>query len=824
MTFQDLDSIIAQLTLAEKVGLLSGAGACSTASLERLNIPSLQIPKPPGYQFPSATAMGATFDVDLLYRIGQLLGDEGIRKRVHVALAPTVCIQRSPLIGRGFEAFAEDPILSGTLAANYVNGIQDRNVGACIKHYMAHDQSTKATEDDVHMTHRTLREIHLMPFQVAMTKSKPWAIMTAYQMVNGLHVSEDPFLIQQVLRHEWKFDGLVMSDWWGTYSTSEAINAGLDLEMPGPSIWRGKQLMAAVECRKVSVQTVDAAVKNLLKLIRRTRAWESRDKGEDGNTAESRALLRKVTADSIVLLKNQSNVLPLERKASVKCGLIGEHFWNPGNCGGGSSEAVPFYINTPLDAFTEMLGDENIRYEQGCYTRRWTPLIQSGLYLPHSQEPGLLLEWFRDDPSTVQGAPSLHSTTTRNTSMYFSQMAFENVPAAHFIRITSTFIPEKTCRYRFALSVCGKARLTINNEEIIELWKSHPEKTDDTPCFNKLSMERFAELDIEEGQHYDLVIVMTNVLITPSGPPSPGGVRLGGQELRDEDQAITDAVKLAREVDIPVILTGLSSDYEYEASDRKDLFLPGQENRMIELVCRANPNTVVIIQAGMPVQMPWIDHANTLVHVWLGGQETGHGITDVLFGDVNPSGRLSVTFPKRLEDTPAFLNFGKVDRQIVYGEGVFVGYRYYEKIDRPPLFYFGYGLSYTKFEYSNLRVPGTFIGQENHVMEICVDIANTGSYDGSEVVQVYVSDIECSVQRPRKELKAFQKVRIAKGEKRTCTISLDKYALSFWSEEYSKWRAEAGDYAIIIATSADPNDEVLQKTFRLQETFMWAGL
>ncbi|KAL6406137.1 beta-glucosidase precursor BGLUC [Ilyonectria robusta] len=192
--------------------------------------------------------MGATFDVDLLYRIGQLLGDEGIRKRVHVALAPTVCIQRSPLIGRGFEAFAEDPILSGTLAANYVNGIQDRNVGACIKHYMAHDQSTKATEDDVHMTHRTLREIHLMPFQVAMTKSKPWAIMTAYQMVNGLHVSEDPFLIQQVLRHEWKFDGLVMSDWWGTYSTSEAINAGLDLEMPGPSIWRGKQLMAAVEC------------------------------------------------------------------------------------------------------------------------------------------------------------------------------------------------------------------------------------------------------------------------------------------------------------------------------------------------------------------------------------------------------------------------------------------------------------------------------------------------------------------------------------------------------------------------------------------------
>jgi beta-glucosidase len=327
------------------------------------------ISQPLGYQLPAATAMGATFDTELLLRVGKLVGDEGNRKGVHVALAPTVCIQRSPLLGRGFEAYGEDPVLSGSLAAQFVNGLQERNVASCIKHYAAHDQSFRSTEDDCVMSERTLREIHLLPFQVAFSKSTPWSLMSAYQRINGIHVSEDPFLLDQVLRKEWGFDGLVVSDWWGTYSTAEAINAGMDLEMPGPSIWRGKQLMTSVDVRKVSMRTIDTALARLLTVIKKTRAYEKIPYEGDGNTPESRDLIRKVATDSIVVLKNEKSLLPLDSTAKVKYGLIGEHFDDPSTGGGGSSETTPFYISNPLDAITELVGAENVQYEPGCYCK-----------------------------------------------------------------------------------------------------------------------------------------------------------------------------------------------------------------------------------------------------------------------------------------------------------------------------------------------------------------------------------------------------------------------------------------------------------------------
>ncbi|CAI7569612.1 unnamed protein product [Penicillium crustosum] len=840
MAVDKIETLISQMTLAEKVSLLSGAGACKTSSLDRLGIPTIHTSDGPhglrggggaffnpplGYQLPAAVAMGATFDVDLLHCIGNLLGDEGRRKGVHVALAPTVCLQRSPLLGRGFEAFGEDPELSGSLAAPYVNGLQERKVASCIKHYAAHDQSFRAAEDDLIMTERTLREVHLYPFQVAMAKSKPWALMSAYQSINGTHVSEDPFMLDQVLRKEWGFEGLVMSDWWGTYSTSEATNAGLDLEMPGPSIWRGKQLTQAVAVRKVHEDTINASVRRLLHLINKTRDPGPPSPEGNGDTNESRALIRKVAADAIVLLKNEKNVLPLDKTKKLKYGLIGEYFENPATGGGGSSETVPFYFNTPLDAFIEAVGNENVTYEPGVYTRKWIPLIRSGLTIPNSNEPGLMLEWFSEDPSEVKDTELLQSTTTTSTSMYFSQIAWDKVPACHFVRCTTTFTAPKSCKYRFALSVCGKARLFINGIERIDLWSTQPLKTGDTPCFNKLCMEMVYDLDIEQGREYALEVIMTNELLEPVvGPPAQGGFRIGGQELRDQDVAINAAVDLAKSVDVPIVIVGLNADYESEAADRKDLLLPGRQNELVQRVTEVNPNTIVITQSGLPIQMPWIKSASTLLHAWYLGQETGHGIIDVLFGDVNPSGRLSMTFPKQLEDTPAFLSWGKSDRHIIYGEGVFIGYRYYEKVKRDPLFYFGFGQSFTSFAYSNLVISDTFVPEEDYVLEVSVDIENTGNYDGSEVIQLYVADLESSVLRPIKELKAFKKIFIKKGEKQTCHISLDKYSLSFWSEEYSQWLAEAGDFAVIISRSADPKDEITRAIFNLPSTFRWSGL
>lgn len=313
--------------------------------------------------------MGASFDVELMHQVGKLLATEARFKNVHVLLAPTVCLQRSPLMGRGFEAFAEDPILSGRIASAYINGIQECGIAACIKHYAAHDQSTMSIEDNVRMTDRTLRELHLLPFQLAHRYSQPWSLMTSYNKINGIHASEDPFLLQQVLRHEWGFDGLVMSDWWGTYSTSESINAGMDLEMPGPTQFRGKLLEIAVKTRKVSYPALDAAVRNVLNFVNKVTAAAKPWDGDPSaaNTPENRALVRKLAADSIVLLKNDENILPIQDSIHKSYGLIGHHFKYPALSGGGSAEGDPYYTVTPYDALVEAVGEGNIKYTAGLY-------------------------------------------------------------------------------------------------------------------------------------------------------------------------------------------------------------------------------------------------------------------------------------------------------------------------------------------------------------------------------------------------------------------------------------------------------------------------
>ncbi|KAF1949811.1 glycoside hydrolase [Byssothecium circinans] len=834
----DIDATISKLDLTEKIDLLTGAGRCALNGNERVGIPVAHTSDgphglrganffnpTPGVQLPCATAMGATFDVHLLRKIGELLGDEAIAKGKHIILAPTVCLQRSPLIGRGFEAFGEDPILSGTLGGHYIAGIQDRRVAACIKHYAAHDQSDNSIEDDVRMTERTLREVHLLPFQTAMKICRPWALMTSYNKINGIHASEDPFLIEQVLRKEWGFDGLVMSDWWGTYSTSESINTGMDLEMPGPTVWRGKALKLAVESRKVRMARIDESLRNVLKVVAKT--YSTRPPKHDGNndTPESRKLTRKVAADSIVLLKNQTKVLPLNADAKTKIGLIGDHFAIPATGGGGSSEATPYYVSKPLDAIVERFGADSVECEVGAYSHRFTPLLTSELHQPGSDKPGLFVEMFATHPEKKPTPEVLWTAETTRSLLQFTDSLPTHLPDTHFMRIQTVFTAPKSTKYRFGLSAFGKVVMRIDGEEVIDLWTDHPEKTETTPVFNAFSMERFHERDIEEGRSYHIDIILCNIFTGPViGMAPAGGIRLGGCDVLDEEKAITDAVSLAKRVDFPVVMTGISSDYEMEGADRKSLVLPNRTDELIQRVAEANPNTIVILQAGLPVTMPWISKVNTLLFAWYGGQETGNAIADVLFGSVNPSARLPVSFPKRLEDTPAFLNFGKTDRQILYGEGVFLGHRYYEKLRTPPLFYFGFGLSYTSFAYSNLVVPKEFANVTGHVLQAAVDVTNTGGVCGAEIVQLYISDLESSVQRPRKELKAFQKVSLEKGETRTVSLEFDRSALAFWSEEDTQWRAEAGKFKVIIARSADPEDELIEALFELPVTLLWSGL
>lgn len=317
---------------------------------------------------PSATSMGATFNFDLLRQAGKLLGEEARFRGINVLLAPTVCLQRSPLIGRGFEAFGEDPFLSGVLAAAYINGIQGQGVATSIKHFAAHDQSDNSVEDNVVLTERTLREVHLLPFQLAMRYSDPWTFMASYNKINGVHASENSFLLKTILRDEWGFDGLVMSDWFGTYSTSESVNAGMDLEMPGPTLWRGKALALAVNSRKVSHQAIEDATKNVLTLINKVKAVEHISTPPKSDSQEQRALIRKIASEGIVLLKNDNKILPLTDIKGKKFGLIGDHIKHPALCGGGSSEVEPYYSVTPYDAIVEEVGEANVSYAPGCYS------------------------------------------------------------------------------------------------------------------------------------------------------------------------------------------------------------------------------------------------------------------------------------------------------------------------------------------------------------------------------------------------------------------------------------------------------------------------
>ncbi|KAH7251202.1 glycoside hydrolase superfamily [Fusarium tricinctum] len=835
--FVDVQALLSKLTLDEKIELLAGQGSFRMTGLERHGIPALitsdgphgirgrrSFTRMPSPMLPSATAMGATFNTDLLHKVGSLLGEEAKYRGVHVLLAPTLCLQRSPLIGRGFEAFGEDPFLSGTLGAHYINGVQEQGVATSVKHYAAHDQSDNSIEDNVVMTERTLREVHLLPFQLALRGSDPWTIMTSYNKINGIHVSEDPLLMKTILREEWGFKGLVMSDWFGTYSTSEAINAGLDLEMPGPTDWRGKCLSIAVNSRKVSKATVDQSVEKVLNLVNQVKAGESSGDAPRSDTKEQRALIRQLVAESVVLLKNNNGKLPIKNPEKLKFGLIGDHVKNPALCGGGSAEVEPYYGITPYEAIKEVVGEENITYTPGCNSFRFSPLIK-GHKVPDSDTEGWFVEIFGENPEEKPDTKVVVSATAEKQLVDIPESYHSTIPTKYFARARAKYTIKESGRLKFGFSTSGKGKLIIDGKEVIDLWTSQPPKTDSTPCFNRVSMERFFEEEFEKGRVLDLEVLQVNENLS-------GGVgtaqtlvgRVGVYEVYDEDQGIRDAVELAKNVDVPIVITGLSSDFEYEGSDRKHLNLPGRVDELIAAVLEANPQAIIITQSGLPIEMPWESQAATQLHAWFGGQETGHGMSDVLFGKVNPSGRLSLTFPKSIKHTPAYLNFSKADYDIVYGEGVFIGHRYYEMVDREPLFYFGHGLSYSKFEYSGLAVPKEFTSAVDHEMRVTVDIKNTGPFAGAEVVQVYIRQENSSLQRPLRELKAFTKVYLEVGETKKVEVTLDKYSLSFWSQEVSKWKAEEGKYTIILASSSNPKDEIARESFVLQKSFFWKGL
>ena len=649
----DIKSLVSQLTLEEKAGLCSGADFWHTKAVERLGIPASMVSDGPhglrkqdeevdhlgindsikAVCFPAASATAASFDREMLCRMGEAIGDSCQHEKLSVVLGPAVNIKRSPLCGRNFEYFSEDPYLAGQMASALIHGIQSRNVGTSIKHFAVNSQEHRRMSSSADVDERTLREIYFPAFETAVKQEQPWTVMCSYNRINGVFASENPWLLTEVLRGEWGFEGYVMSDWGAVSDRVAGVKAGLDLEMPASGGFNDRKIVEAVRSGKLDEAVVDQAVERILNIVYR---FVEHAKPETPWDKEAQHLLAaEVAADCMVLLKNEEGILPLSREDEIA--FIGEFAEKPRFQGGGSSHINCFKTTSALEAAEGL----KIRYAKGYSVA--------------------------DDCAT--------------------------------------------------------------------------------------------------------------------------------------DEMIREAVEAARGARVAVVFAGLPDVYESEGYDRTHMRMPDCQNRLIEAVAAANPNTVVVLYNGSPVEMPWIGSVKAVLEAYLGGQAVGLATVRVLFGEVNPSGKLPESFPKQLADNPSYLFYGGEGDTAEYREGIFVGYRYYDRKETELLFPFGHGLSYTSFDFSDLRLSRERITDQES-LTATVRVTNTGKRAGKSVVQLYVGDCESSVFRPVRELKGFEKIFLEPGESKDVSFTLDKRSFAYWNTKIHDWHVESGEFRIEIGHSS----------------------
>jgi beta-glucosidase len=814
------------MTLQEKVAMLSGTNDWYTVPVERLGIPTLKMTDGPngargagGFTsdvkaacFPAEISMASTWDVDLLERVGHALAREAKMKGARVLLAPTVNIQRSPLGGRNFECFSEDPYLTTRLAVAYIQGLQREGVGASLKHYVCNDEEFERFTISSEVRERVLREIYLKPFQTAVREAQPWTIMAAYNLVNGVPASENTYLLTEILRHEWGYEGAVVSDWFlSVKSTAASVNAGLDLEMPFPK-WRGEQLLEAVQRGEVEEGTIDTSVRRLLQLLVKAGLFEHPETMPEQSldVSEHRALIRDAAAEGCVLLRNEEHVLPLQREHLSSIAVIGPNARVAQIMGGGSAQVNAHYAVTPLEGITHAAGEQiNARYEQGCTNHRYQPLLDKDLLLEGrgGSEHGLAIEYFNN--SDLSGTPIFKETKTTSELMWFGEIP-EGVDLQRFsIRATGRFTPRETGDYTFGLVSAGRGRFSVDGRGVIDNW-SQPKAVGDFLGAG----ETQEALNLEAGRAYLLTLeyARSEESLVPM-------VRLGCLPPVPAD-AIERASALAATSDVAIVCVGFGGDWQSEGFDRPNMDLPGKQDALVEQVAAVNPHTIVVLNTGSPINMPWLEKVAAVLQAWYPGQECGNAIADVLFGDINPSGKLPQTFPMRLEDTPTYLDFPGENGKVYYGEGIFVGYRYYDKKKISALFPFGFGLSYTTFDYGPLSLSAQEIGPDD-TLQVSVEITNTGQRAGKEVVQLYVRDEQASLQRPEKELKAFAKVQLEPGERRTMRLSIPSDALAYYDDLAHQWVAEAGDFEVLVGASS--RDIRATAVFALTSSSRWSS-
>lgn len=799
-----IDTLLDRMTLEEQVALLSGADFWTTVAVERLDIPKIKVTDGPNGArgggslvggvksacFPAAIGIGAAWNPDLVREMGVALAEEAKTKSARVLLAPTVNIHRSGLNGRNFECYSEDPMLTSALAVAYIEGVQSQGIAATIKHFVANDSEVERQTMSSDLDERTLREIYLLPFEAAVKKAGVWAIMSSYNRLNGVWTSENHWLLNELLREEWGYEGIVMSDWFGSHTTEASVIGGLDLEMPGPTRDRGEKLVAAVREGRVPAETVKAAARRILLLLERVGAFADPAMEEEKaiDRPEHRALIRTLGAEGMVLLKNDG-ILPLDKSALDRIAVLGPNAAEPRVMGGGSAQINSHYKVSPLEGIKSALsGTNRVIHLKACRNNRLTQMIRGEVSVDffHGRD------W---------AGPVVQRSTAEESQLFWLDMPDASLDPRNFsARITTRFRPDESGTHVFGLTNAGLAKLYVDGDLLVD-GETGWARGDN--FFGLGNSEIRVEKALEVGRTYEIRVEYRAL------PEGFEGINIRalrfGVELPTSDAAIAEAVEQAKSCDVAILVVGREGEWDTEGLDLPNMRLPGRQEELIEKVAAVNPRTVVVLQTGGPIEMPWLDKISAVIQAWYPGQEAGNAIADVLFGDAEPGGRLPQTFPERLADNSAISGDPKTypgrDGHVVYTEGLAVGYRHHDADGATPLFPFGYGLSYTTFDWSAPRASSHEMGPDGVTVEI--DVTNTGNRAGAELVQLYVKPKSSRLPRPIKELKAFAKLHIPTSATATARLSIAVRDLAYFDPDARAWIAEAGDYDLVIAANAE---------------------
>lgn len=780
-----IEDLLAKLDLPGKLRLISGAAMFRFAGDPTIGLSEMPVSdgpsgvrgeywdeRDPSVSLPSGTAVAATWDRELLTEIGALIAHEARRKNVYAVLGPTINLHRSPLGGRHFECFSEDPLLTAEIAGAYVRAVQDHGVSACPKHYVANDSETDRFTVDVRADDRTLRELYLYPFERCVAAGA-WMIMDAYNSVNGVTMTENP-LLDEPLKGTWGFDGVVVSDWTAVRSTTGAAK-GTDLAMPGPPMLWGAPLEEAVRQGEVPESAIDDKVRRILRFAVRVGALDGKPTAAPEFTDEqTQGLVRRAAADGMVLVSNDG-VLPLRPDTSVA--LLGPNAALPRFMGGGSATVIPAHTTTPLDGLKAVLP---VRHTPGVrLVEKLIPVPLDLVTDPETGTPGLSLRYL--DGDTVI---DIQHRTAGNLMLFGDQKA----AGSKTIEIRARLRADVDGDWQIGVGTLGQARLELDGETVLDEAITF-EGTDPVGAI-LYPPQRSVTRALTAGQEVE-------VRITVATPPAiPGlGVILGltfgiTRPQRSEDEEFAAAVELARTAHAAVIVVGTTEQIESEGFDRTDLKLPGRQDELVAAVAAVNPRTIVVVNSGAPVEMPWRDDVAAVLLSWFPGQEFGAALADVLTGSAEPGGRLPTTWPKRMEDVPVLGTGPRADGTLPYDEGIHIGYRAWLKSGVAPAYPFGHGLGYTTWALDELTVSG-------HTAT--VRVTNTGERAGKQVVQAYLSREDSAVDRPVRWLAGFATVTLDPGESRTVTIELPQRSFEHWTD--GGWTTEPGAFTLHIGTS-----------------------